>query len=213
MSIDINLLPWRNRMRERRRRRWRLALSVAVGIGLAAGMGAFGVHQDRLEAQRQRNAYIEAQLARLERDIQAADGPVAVHERMRDRAESLARLQASRSLTVEVFAHLAESLGEGVYYTHLSRQGDTLRLIGVAEDGRRLSAQLRSLEIRSLEANSLEANALAESGALGPPLLSDVDALDDDAGWRFTIITAPSMPAFVTTEDGEASGYREEGPP
>ncbi len=56
MSIEINLLPWRDWRRERRQRRWRVMLLCALLLGVATGYGAERYYASVLDAQRQRHA-------------------------------------------------------------------------------------------------------------------------------------------------------------
>ncbi|MFC3284396.1 PilN domain-containing protein [Litchfieldella rifensis] len=164
MTIEINLLPWRERVRERRSKRFYLALMVAAVVGVAAGAGMIYHYQVQLVAQQQRNEHIRQQLARLDGDIRSISEYEGTHEQMMERIEIFTRLQRGRPQTVHVFNQLTESLEEGVHYTRLARQGDTLRLTGVAENNRQVSDQLR---------------ALARASAFEVPVLSEVEA---DAG-------------------------------
>lgn len=179
MTIEINLLPWRERVRERRSKRFYLALIVAAVVGVATGAGLTYYYQEQLVAQQQRNDHIRQQMARLDSDIRSISEYEEAHEQMTERIEVFTRLQHGRPQTVHVFNQLAESLEEGVHYTRLARQGDTLRLTGVAENNRQVSDQLR---------------ALARASALEVPVLSEVEA-DVGQQRRFGLSVTQRLPS------------------
>ncbi|APX91898.1 fimbrial assembly protein [Halomonas sp. 1513] len=179
MTIEINLLPWRDRVRERRSRRFHVALLLAAAVGLGSGASMTLFYQQRLEAQQQRNAHVEAQSAQLERDIRSIGEYEAARAQMLDQIEVFSRLQVGRPQTVHVFNQLVESLEQGVHYTRLSRQGESLRLNGLADSNRQVSDQLR---------------ALAAASALDVPVLSEVESEDGAARRRFSLSVNQQMP-------------------
>ena len=58
MSININLLPWREARREKRTRRFYGVVVLMLIAGVALGLGVAQLYQQKLAAQQQRNAYI-----------------------------------------------------------------------------------------------------------------------------------------------------------
>lgn len=194
MTIDINLLPWRDRVRERRSRRFHVALVLAAVVGFGGGGGSTLYYQQRLEAQQQRNAHVEARSAQLERDIRLIGEYQAARAQMLDQIDVFSRLQVGRPQTVYVFNQLVESLEEGVHYTRLTRQGDALRLAGLADNNRQVSNQLR---------------ALSAATALGVPVLSEVESEDGAARRRFSLSVNQQMPE----QSAELAANGEEGAP
>ncbi|MFQ3786585.1 PilN domain-containing protein [Halomonas sp. A29] len=166
MSIEINLLPWRERQRERRSRYFYMALMVMVLVGAVGGLGLTYYYDAAMDAQRERNAHIRERMQQLEGDIRSIGEYEAIRERMIGQVQVFSDLQQGRSQTVRVFRDLSLSLADGVYYTQLSRQGDQLRLSGHAESNRRVSEQMR---------------ALSAAPAFSEPVLSEVES---DGGER-----------------------------
>lgn len=189
MTIEINLLPWREQARERRSKRFYLALAVSALAGLAAGGGASYHYQQQLAAQQQRSEHIRTEMRELDAAIRSIGEYEALREQMLERIEIFTRLQQGRALTVELFDQLAARLEEGVYYTRLARQGDTLRLTGLAENNRQVSDQLR---------------ALAEASVLEVPVLSEVEGDDEQRLRRFSLSVAQHGRSSVgSTQDEE----------
>ncbi|WP_111412918.1 PilN domain-containing protein [Billgrantia lactosivorans] len=166
MTIEINLLAWREQRRARRSRRFYLALAVMALLGAAGGLGLTYHYDAALAAQRERNAHVEERMQQLDGDIRSIGEYEAIRERMIGQVQVFSDLQQGRSQTVRVFRDLTLSLVDGVHYTQMSRQGDQLRLTGRAESNHRVSEQMRALD---------------GSPAFSEPVLSEVEA---DGGER-----------------------------
>lgn len=188
MSIEINLLPWREEQRERRSRRFLGILALVALIGVAAGWGASQWYQHSLELQRQRIAHIEARTQQLDSDIQAILDYQALREQMLSQIELIRELQFSRPQTVRVFNQLAASLEPGVYYTRLSREADRLNLTGLAETNRQVSDQMR---------------AIAAAKAFAIPVLSEVQVEEDGDRRRFAMSVEETLPEAVSVAADE----------
>lgn len=189
-TIEINLLPWRAQVSERRRKRFYLFLALSAVLGLAAGGGASYHYQQQLSAQQQRNAHVRQQMTELDVAIRSIGEYEALREQMLERIEIFTRLQQGRALTVELYDQLAASLEEGVHYTRLARQGDTLRLVGLAEDNRQVSNQLR---------------ALAQAPVFDVPVLSEVENEADQGLRRFSLSVTQRTPGKPDSAASEES--------
>ncbi|MFG6177361.1 PilN domain-containing protein [Halomonas sp. THAF12] len=177
MTVEINLLPWREARRQRRSKRFYLSLGLAALVGLGGGYAVTWHYEQQLIAQQQRHDLIRRRTAELDRDILTVSQYEAQVEDLARRLEVFQRLQFGRPQTVHVFNALAASLEEGVHYSRLSRQGDQLRLVGMAEDNRHVSDQLRGLE---------------NSPVFDVPVLSEVETAEGQR--RFALTVGQHMP-------------------
>lgn len=184
MTIEINLLPWREEVRARRSKRFYLALALMALIGLGGGYGMSWYYEQRLVEQQQRHQLITARTAELDRDIRSVSQYEEQVTTLKRQIEVFEQLQMGRPQTVHVFNALVESLEEGVYYSGLNRQGSQLRLTGLAEDNRRVSDQLRQLEA---------------SPVFDVPVLSEVETADNGMR-RFSLSVNQQMPDAEGTE-------------
>lgn len=178
MTIEINLLPWREARRARRSKRFYLALALMALIGLGGGYAMTWYYEQRLADQQQRQQLIAARTAELDRDIRAVSQYEQQVASLTQQIAVFEQLQMGRPQTVHVFNALVASLEEGVYYAALNRQGDALRLTGLAEDNRRVSDQLRQLEA---------------SPVFDVPVLSEVETADEEMR-RFNLSVNQQMP-------------------
>ncbi|MGM0982913.1 MAG: PilN domain-containing protein [Pseudomonadota bacterium] len=184
MTIEINLLPWREEERARRSKRFFMALALMALIGLGGGYGATWYLDQRLIAQQERNRLVEAESKHLDAVIHDISELEEVRQTMEAQVRVFIELQAGRGLTVHVFNDLVASLVDGVYYTQINRQGNSLQMVGVAESNRQVSDQLRALDAAS---------------SLTEPVLSEVETADDEMR-RFNLSVNQQMP------DGDGTG-------
>ncbi len=142
----INLLPWREELRQRRNKEF----GVTAGIGVVAMAAVvFVVHlhfQSRIRHQNDRNGFLEANIATLDKRIKEIQRLDDEKERLLARMQIIQRLQSSRPEVVHLFDELVKSLPEGVYYTRVQQKGRVLSINGVAQSNARVSSLMRQLE-------------------------------------------------------------------
>jgi len=163
MTIEINLLPWREQRRVRRTRRFKHGLLLTLVVGLLLGWSIAEYEKTQVRAGQARLAMIQRDTELLTRDIQAMRDYRELRERMLKQIEVIGELQSSRPLTVRVFDQLTATLVDGVHYTELDRKGNRLELSGVAASNRQVSDQMRALD---------------NSASFDVPLLSDVQSAE-----------------------------------
>lgn len=142
----INLLPWREERRAERTRQF-VAVLVVAAVG-AAGI-AFGAKlymDDRLSYQQSRNAYLEREIAAMDRQIREIEKLEETRAQLLARKEIIEQLQRDRSQMVHLFDQLARTIPDGVYLTSGRQSGTQLTLNGIAESSARVSAYMRNLE-------------------------------------------------------------------
>lgn len=188
MTIDVNLLPWREEARGRRSRRFYLTLGLMALLGLGGGYATSRYYAYQYEAQQQRNAYIQEKIRQLDTALLEIDEIETARKQMLEQVEIFTSLQLGRAQTVHVFSDLVTSLVDGVRYTSLRRQEDNLSLSGLADNNRQVSDQLRGLDA---------------AASLSEPSLSEVEAQEGGERRSFSLSVNQQMPEEGTaaTED------------
>jgi len=143
---QINLLPWRERLREERRREF---LSILVGFLVIAGGLLFLVDRyfnAEITTQIARNDFVRAEISLLDAQVAEISELRQQKEDIRARMNVITDLQGTRPVIVRIFDELVRTLPEGVYYESLSRNGNMIAMEGVAESYSRITELLRRLD-------------------------------------------------------------------
>lgn len=142
----INLLPWREELRRQRQQQFLSFLGVAV---LVAGAAMVGVHffvESVIEHQNSRNAYLQAEITKLDAQIKEIEALDRTKTRLLARMEIIQELQTSRPEIVHLFDELARTLPDGVFLTQVDQQGGKVELKGTAQSNARVSTYMWNLE-------------------------------------------------------------------
>jgi type IV pilus assembly protein PilN len=142
----INLLPWREQERRRRKRDLGLIALAAIGSVLLIAVLLKLQIDAMIDAQQARNAYLEGQIAVLNRRIRE------INELEKKKADLLARmgviqdLQESRPEIVHLLDRLVDAVPAGVFLTRLQQEGGRITIEGRAQSNARVSALMRNIE-------------------------------------------------------------------
>ena len=149
----INLLPWREEQRRERQRHFMSTLLGTLVLGIVLVFLVGTVYDQKINHQQFRNELVKKQIQKLEVRIKRIDELERTRARLISRKQVIERLQASRSMTVELLDNLAKSIPVGVTLTTIRQQGSTLALTGSSQSNARVSAYLRELEKNTLFLN------------------------------------------------------------
>lgn len=162
---NINLLPWREKLREERKQQFLVTLGIVAGVAALVLFAGDRYMNSRIDNQTALNDYLSQQIAGLDREIaeirQLQEQKAALTERM----TVIQDLQGRRPVIVRLFDELVRTLPEGVYYNTITRVGDNISLEGVAESNRHVSTLMRGLEDSSWFANPDLRQVTAQPGA------------------------------------------------
>ena len=185
----INLLPWREEQRRERQRHFLSTLLMASILGIVIVFLVGSAFDQKIRHQQFRNELVKTEIRKLETRIKKIEELERTRARLISRKQVIERLQASRSMTVELLDNLAKSIPVGITLTSLRQQGPTLALAGSSQSNARVSAYLRELEQNDLflnpqlsfvrssakVANATEPYEFSISVNLRPPKTADED--------------------------------------
>ncbi|NWG73644.1 MAG: PilN domain-containing protein [Rubrivivax sp.] len=174
--ILINLLPHR----EEKRRRRKQAFFAGLGAAAVAGVAAVGVWylvlQQLTEAQQARNAFLTAEIRKLEVQIKDIANLRAEIEALKARQQAVEALQTDRNVPVHLLNELARQTPEGAYLTSIKQTGDVVAITGVAQTNERVSEMLRNA---LYNAQWIERPELVEIKAAAAPAANAREAARD----------------------------------
>ena len=160
--IRINLLPHREHARAARTRQFNF---MAVGVIVLGAFLIFLVHSyfaNSIDAQAQRNKYLEGEIAKLDKEIIEIKGLQEQIQSLLARKQVVENLQSNRSMVVHLLDQLVRLLPDGVYFKGVKQTGNVVNLQGYAQSNARIATLIRNLDSSPF----LEAPDLVESKAV-----------------------------------------------
>ena len=147
--ILINLLPHREEKRKRKKIAFFAGLAVAAAAGLGIVGGWYVVVEQLKSAQQERNQFLAAEIAKLEREIKDIAALKAEIASLTARQKAVEDLQTDRNLPVHILNELVRQTPEGMYFTSVKQDNQLLSVTGVAQTQERISEFLRNTAYNS----------------------------------------------------------------
>lgn len=142
--ILINLLPHREEKRRQRKRAYFVALGASAVAGVAVVGLWFSVLGQLSADQESRNAFLQAEIARLDAQIKDIVTLRAEIDALNARKKAVEDLQNDRNVPVHLLNELVQQTPEGVYLTSIRQEGQVVAITGVAQTNERVSEFLRN---------------------------------------------------------------------
>ena len=143
--ILINLLPHRESARKRRREAFFVTLILSAIAGVVIAGGIYVWYEAQISEQQGKNLVLQGEIKRLEaqiKDIATLQTEIAA---LRARQQAVEDLQADRNMPVHLLNELVRLTPDGVYFTSLRQDNQTVAIQGVAQSNERVSELLRNL--------------------------------------------------------------------
>ncbi|MGV3727435.1 PilN domain-containing protein [Hydrogenophaga sp.] len=143
--ILINLLPHREAARKKQKDQFftQLGLSALLG-GIVCG-AVFTWYQGQIASQQDRNAFLQAEIKKLDEEIKDIANLQREIASLRARQTAVENLQGDRNLPVHLLDELVAQLPDGVYLSSMRQENQSVLLVGVAQSQERVSDLLRNL--------------------------------------------------------------------
>jgi type IV pilus assembly protein PilN len=166
--ILINLLPHR----EERRQRRKVAFFAGLGAAAIAGLAVVGIWylivQQMTVGQQERNQFLQAEIAKLDAQIKDIATLKAEIASLVARQKAVEDLQVDRNLPVHLLNELVKQTPEGIYFSAVKQDGQTLTVNGIAQTQERISELLRNTAYNSawlVKPELVESKATTVTGA------------------------------------------------
>jgi type IV pilus assembly protein PilN len=147
--ILINLLPHREEKRRARKRSFFVGVGVAAIAGLVVVGVWYSVLQQLTTAQQDRNAFLKAEIAKLETQIKDIANLRSEIEALKARQKAVEDLQTNRNVPVYLLDELVKQTPEGIYLTSIRQAENVVTVSGVAQTNERVSEFLRNTQYNS----------------------------------------------------------------
>lgn len=189
---NINLLPWREKLRKERQQQFYAILGLGAVCGLLIVLLMHIQMEALIDHQIARNQYLEREIAEMDKRIAEIEKLEETRNALVERMKVIETLQTSRPVVVHLFDEMVTTLPEGVYLTSLTQNGNRLTLTGKADSHARVSSYMQRIDA---------------SPWLGKPNLSVIQ-VGIENGVRVSNFTMD----FPQTTPGEAEAGTDTGP-
>ncbi|MEH6650291.1 MAG: PilN domain-containing protein [Motiliproteus sp.] len=142
----INLRSWREDRRRDRQQRFLVSSVVTAVIAGVLVWGAGAYIESNTKKQQKRNNYLRQEMSSLDSKIKEIKELRNKRERLLERLRAIQDLQGNRPVIVRVFDELVRVLPEELYYSSLTRTGESLHIVGRAQSNRDVSMLMRSID-------------------------------------------------------------------
>jgi type IV pilus assembly protein PilN len=143
----INLLPWRAERRKQRQQEFMGLLGISALAALVISVLIVFYYNNEIDGQKKRNAYLEKEIAEVQKQIDEINELDKKKENLLRRKEVIEQLQASRSQMVHLFDELVRTIPDGLRLNSIRQQGNDLSLQGFAQSNARVSTYMRNLQV------------------------------------------------------------------
>ncbi|TNF63213.1 MAG: fimbrial protein [Burkholderiales bacterium] len=143
--ILINLLPHREAARKKQKEQFYTQLGMSALLGGIICGAVFTWYQGQINAQQDRNAFLQREIAKLDEEIKDIANLQREIASLRARQTAVEGLQRDRNIPVHLLNELVAHLPDGVYLVGMKQQGQSVLLTGVAQSQERVSELLRNL--------------------------------------------------------------------
>jgi len=166
--ILINLLPHRQAKRRHRQQLFYASLVAAALAGLVAVGGWWFVLQQMTSAQQQRNAFLGAEIRKLEGQIRDIANLRAEIDGLKARQRAVEDLQINRNVPVYLLNEIARQTPEGVHLSSIRQTDSVVAITGLAQSNERVSEFLRNVQHQSPWLERPELVEIRVAGAQAP---------------------------------------------
>jgi len=142
----INLLPWREAQRIEKQRQFSV---IAIGAVILSALAVVFIHiqfSSMIESQNTRNAYLNKEIAVVEKQIAEIKTLKADKKALLARMEVIQTLQRSRPGIVHLFEEIASTTPDGIYLQSTARVGSKIKISGIANSNDSVSKFMRRLD-------------------------------------------------------------------
>ena len=147
--ILINLLPHREMARKKARQIFNTSLAFSALAGVLIAGAIYLWYQNQLSEQQSRNAFIAAEIGKLDAEIKEVANLQEEIAALKARQEAVENLQADRNLPVHLLNEAVRQLPDGIYLKGVKQENQNVLFTGVAQSNERVSELLRNLERNS----------------------------------------------------------------
>ena len=161
---NINLLPWREELQRRRNSNFYMSACIAFVIAALIGAVAWWYADQLVQQEQSRIDRLNQEIVKLDAKLETINGLKAEIDSMKQRMDTITRLQESRNQAVHLLNDLPTFVGSGVYLDKVSLSNGKVAVTGATEAHLRVVAMIRAIEASTWLKNPVIKDIVADTG-------------------------------------------------
>ena len=161
---NINLLPWREELQRRRNSSFYMSAGIAFVIAALIGAVAWWYADQLVQQEQSRIDRLNQEIVKLDAKLETINGLKAEINSMKQRMDTITRLQESRNQAVHLLNDLPTFVGSGVYLDKVSLSNGKVAVTGATEAHLRVVAMIRAIEASTWLKNPVIKDIVADTG-------------------------------------------------
>lgn len=146
MTININLLPWREERVEQQKQQFIFFISLCAGCAVMILMAVHFLLSYKVGDQDALNDRLRSEIIEVDKKILLIQNLKKEKSSLLARMNVIQQLQRDRPKIVKLLDNISKTVPEGLYLTSLNRTGIQLLIEGKAESNTRVSKFMRNIE-------------------------------------------------------------------
>ncbi len=146
MSIDINLLPWRQIRRNNEKKTSIIVMVVVLMIVIASGLLVADYMRRFSDLQVSRNQRIGYEIERINKHIQDIEKLKTQKKKLIERLFFMQKINNDASLLLHLFSELTQLIPEEIYLNRFRQDDAKITLQGVAASNDAISLLIQNVE-------------------------------------------------------------------
>lgn len=165
--ININLLPWRERIRKKKIRNFIILIGAGVFAAIL-GVAIFHLHyRARLQTQLARNTFLQTEIDQQAAKITGLNRKKKLQSKINTDLKLIFDMKEKSYQAVEILDEIARLAPEAISLIRINRQGNTLLITGQAKSDSEITVFLRKI---------------SDSALFEQPNLTQITAREDEDG-------------------------------
>jgi type IV pilus assembly protein PilN len=142
----INLLPWREAYRGEKKKEFVTLIGMFLLFAAVVAFGWDRVVNSQIDSQFSRNQVLEGEIAKLSEEVAEIEALTKRRQSLLDRIQVIQEVQGNRPEIVKIYDEFVRSVPDGVYFSEMVREGESISLVGFAKSNSRVSVLMRRLD-------------------------------------------------------------------
>ena len=211
--IRINLLPHRELKRKQQQKQFYFMLVSVAALGVAIWAAVHSLLSGQLDEQQGRNAYLQSQIAALDKQIEEIKKLKDQTTALLQRKAVVESLQSNRAETVHLLDQLVRQLPDGIYLKGVAQKDKRVTINGYAQSNALLSTFMRNLDSSPYleKPNLIEIKAFVDKNIRLSEFTLSVDltrSADDSSGKKPAVAVKPVAAAPLALPVARAADTR-----